>query len=95
MYRESLPENAGMLFIFDEPAYLRFWMKNTLIPLEMIRLDENFNIVDIQEAEPCTTPNQENCPIYTPKSKAQYVLEINQGLMKKSTLQEVVCELQK
>ncbi len=78
MYRKHLTDDAGMLFIFDSTDYHTFRMKNTLIPLDMIRLDRELKIVDIQSAFPCETPNQENCPIYKPTQKSQYVLEINQ-----------------
>ena len=77
MYRESLAENQWMLFLYDQEESYSFWMKNTLIPLDMIRLNANLEIVDIQQADPCT---QEDCPSFTPRQKAQYVLEINQGI---------------
>lgn len=44
-----------MLFIFDKQDRYTFWMKNTLIPLDMIRIDQDKKIVDIQSAKPCTT----------------------------------------
>ena len=79
MYRESLPDNDWMLFVFEESWIHSFWMKNTLIPLAWIRLDSDLKIVDIIHMDPCKT---EECEIYTPKSESQYVLEINQWLIK-------------
>ena len=83
MYRESLDEDKGMLFIFPDEWTHSFWMKNTLIPLDMIRINtisgEN-RVVDIQTAEPCNTPE---CEIYTPAWNSQFVLEINAWLAEK------------
>lgn len=84
MNRTSLPNNKGMLFIYQEPGIYSFWMKNTLIPLDMIWLDENFNIIYIKKnAQPCLT-NQ--CPSYGPQEKAKYVLELNAGEVEKINL---------
>jgi uncharacterized membrane protein (UPF0127 family) len=74
MFKEFLPENNGMLFIFDDDGTKGFWMRNTLIPLDMIFIDANLNIADIHQAEPCAS---DVCPVYN--SKAKYVLEVNQG----------------
>lgn len=75
---EDLPEDEGMLFVYNEPGYKSFWMKNTLIPLDMIFIDENNRIVDIFcNAEPCTT---EVCKKYHSVKLTKYVLEINGGL---------------
>jgi uncharacterized membrane protein (UPF0127 family) len=81
MFRETLPENAGMLFIFETEQTHSFRMKNTLIPLDMLRLDTNLQIVDIQTAAPCKT---DSCPSYIPAASAKYVLELNQEASKKS-----------
>lgn len=80
MYRESLEKNRGMLFIFDKEANYSFWMKDTLISLDIIWINQNNEVVFIQEnAEPC---REENCPNIDPKKEAKYVLEINGGLAK-------------
>jgi uncharacterized membrane protein (UPF0127 family) len=76
MYRESLEEKSGMLFINENAAMLSFWMKNTYIPLDIIFIDENREIINIEKADPC---KQEKCPLYKSKGEAKYVLEINQG----------------
>lgn len=81
MFREKLPEKDGMLFLFETEKPLTFWMKNTLIPLDIIFINENLEIVDIAtNFPPCET---ENCVIYQSNKPAQYALEINGGLTEK------------
>jgi len=76
-YRESLEMNKGMLFVFGEPSQVKFWMKNTLIPLDIIWLDQRKRIVYIQKnTPPCL---QEICPTYGPDENCRYVLEANAG----------------
>jgi uncharacterized membrane protein (UPF0127 family) len=65
-----------MLFIFDVEQIHSFWMKNTHIPLDILRINSSLQIVDIQAAQPCES---DPCPSYIPSAPAQYVLEINQG----------------
>ena len=77
MYRTSMPENHGMLFVFDHPAVLRFWMKNTLIPLSVAFIDSKGRIVDIQSMEPRTET------VHSSKKPAQYALEMNQGFFRR------------
>lgn len=74
MFREELWSNSGMLFVFETDDYHSFWMKNTLIPLDMIWIDREWEVVDIQTAEPCI---EDPCISYVPQQSAQYVLEIN------------------
>ena len=78
MYRQHLDADAGMLFINDAPSPLVFWMKNTLIPLDMIFIGSDRRIVGIVEnAEPQTeTPRRV-------EGVSQYVLEIGGGLSAK------------
>ncbi len=76
MFREKLDADQGMIFLFENSAQHSFWMKNTLLDLDIIWLDENWEIVDIKTVPPCRT---ENCPSYISTQKAQYVLEVGAG----------------
>ena len=80
MHREVLEENRGMLFIFEREDKHSFWMKNTLIPLDMVFIDDDYYIVDVLSADPC---DMDPCPHYIPKAKAKYVLEVNQNRFEK------------
>ena len=77
MFRPSLPENRGMLFLFDQPRLPAFWMKNMLIPLDLVFLDGAGTVVDvIADVQPCAA---EPCPNYPPSNPALAVLEIIAG----------------
>ena len=76
MGRESLPEDAGMMFVYFEPTTSGFWMKDTLIPLSIAFIDENQTITEIIDMEPCT---KDPCPTYSPKSEYTAALEVNMG----------------
>ncbi len=77
MYRTSLEPNRGMLFPFDPPRPASFWMKNTLIPLDMIFL-RNGEVKAIEtDVPPCTTTP---CPSYGPdKIEIDQVIELRAG----------------
>ena len=75
MYREQLKQNEGMLFIYPEKQIIKMWMKNTLIPLDMIFIDENGKIIEIFKM---TIP-KDLTPI-GPEVNLKGVLEINGGL---------------
>jgi uncharacterized membrane protein (UPF0127 family) len=69
----SLPDSAGMLFMFGREQSLSFWMKDTLIPLSMAYIAADGRIVDIQDMEPL---DETSHPSAEP---AKYALEVNQG----------------
>ena len=79
MNRTSLEENNGMLFVWEDESPRSFWMKNTLIPLDMIFISANGTIVDITTMQPCKTLF---CESYKSKP-AKYVLEVNAGFVEK------------
>ena len=80
MYRENLPPLSGMLFVFDAPAPHHFWMKNTMIPLDMIWMDQAGKVIFVSaDTPPCKA---DPCPTYGPDSPAKQVLEIAGGKAK-------------
>jgi hypothetical protein len=75
MFRKSLDENQGLLFIFSQAGDYPFWMKNTLIPLDIIWLNSQKEVVFIQsDAPPCL---KDPCPVFSAGQPSLYVLEIN------------------
>ncbi|HEY0156107.1 MAG TPA: DUF192 domain-containing protein [Thermoanaerobaculia bacterium] len=78
MFRDRLRPNAGMLFMFAEDDEHAFWMKNTLIPLDMIWIDANQKVVAVKyNVPPCKV---EDCPSYPPGVLSRYVLEVAGGV---------------
>jgi|SRR5690606_35684515 len=76
MYRSSMKNNQGMLFVFDDVTERSFYMKNTQIPLDIIYIDEHKSIVSFQKnAKPF---DESSLPSNAP---AKYVLEVNAGLV--------------
>ena len=74
-WRETLPEDRGMLFVFGKERELSFTMADTVIPLSIAFIDSNGRIVDIQDMEPL----DDDPPSYVSAEPAQYALEVNQG----------------
>ena len=80
MGRKSLGENKGMLFVFLEDGPRQFWMKNCLIPLDIIYLDRSGRIVGIRTLPPPDPDQPEAIPTYPfPEPIVRYVIELNGG----------------
>jgi len=78
MHRVVLAKDRGMLFVFPEEGLHRFWMKNTLIELDIIFIAADRRVVSIsRRAQPC---RKDPCELYSPEGNAAYVLEIPGGL---------------
>jgi uncharacterized protein len=85
MFRESLPSRSGMLFLFSDQDVHKFWMKNTMIPLDMIWIDGRGSVLFISsDTPPCKT---DPCPTFGPDSSAVAVLEIAGGMAKKEKVE--------
>ena len=80
MNRESLDNDTGMLFVFDSPLVVSFWMKDTLIPLDIIFINATGYVVNIEEADPEPGINDALLTRYPSNGPVLYVLEINQGI---------------
>lgn len=82
MYRDSLPEDQGMLFVYPEEETLSFYMRNTEIPLDIAFVDQRGYIVDIQQMEPHTEQLHES------RRPAMYALEMNLGWFEANGVEE-------
>ncbi|MBC7916299.1 MAG: DUF192 domain-containing protein [Rhodoferax sp.] len=73
MFRREMPVHEGMLFIFEQPSSLCFWMKNTLLPLTAAFVADDGTIVNLADMKPQTTDS------HCATKPVRYVLEMNQG----------------
>ena len=73
MHRREMPQNEGMLFVFDQPAVQCFWMKNTLLPLTAAFVADDGTVVNLEDMKPKTTDS------HCSTKPVRYVLEMNQG----------------
>lgn len=84
MYRDHLTDDRGMIFLFTQAGEYPFWMKNTLIPLDMIWMDSQHRIVHIaHDVQPCKADPRPN---YPPNAQALSVLELAAGVAAKHHL---------
>lgn len=77
MFRDNMPSDHGMLFLFDDLAPRTFWMKNCRMPLDILYFDEKYKLVSVQQRVPAC--RSEPCPVYPSEGAAKYVLELNAG----------------
>lgn len=77
-YREHLPETKGMLFVFESTKKHTFWMKNMVIPIDIIWM-RNQQIVHIEANVPAPAVGQQELPTYEPDAAANFVLELAAG----------------
>lgn len=85
--KKSLPENSGMLFVFEKPDYYSLWMKEMQFPIDIIFIKENKIVTIYASLKPPKTQD-ESLPIYKPAEPADMVLEINSGLAQKYNLKK-------
>lgn len=85
MYRSHLPKNRGMLFPFSPARVARFWMKNTLIPLDIIFLEDGVIKAIFANVSPCQV---DPCPVYGPSFPINQVIEIPAGRAKELGLSQ-------
>lgn len=82
MFREKMPNNSGMVFVFDAPATQCMWMKNTLLPLSVAFIDAEGRIVNIEDMQPQTLDShcsKKAVPV-------RYALEMNLGWFKQKNI---------
>jgi len=78
MFRASISDNEGMVFLMDRADFHSFWMKNCKVPLDILWMDETWRVVHLeQNLPPCA---KEPCPSYVPMQASRYVLEVRGGL---------------
>jgi uncharacterized membrane protein (UPF0127 family) len=80
MDRDNLPEDEGMIFIYETPQNVSFWMKNTLIPLDIIFIHENGTVLEVAKAHVQPDVPDSELVRYKSPSPVKWVVEINQGL---------------
>lgn len=83
MYRTKMDENQGMIFIFPDEDLRNFWMKNTILPLDIIFVDKNWNVVSIQKY--AIPYNETGLPSEGP---AMYVVEVSSGFSDRHNIKQ-------
>ena len=83
MGKKALKDDEGMLFVFKDAQPLQFWMKDTLIPLQILFFEPDGSFVNAVDMIPCTA---DPCPIYRSAALAQYALEVNPGFREREKI---------
>ena len=86
MNRTLLGDDEGMIFYYEPPREVSFWMKNTLIPLDMVFVNEWFVVVRVSQADPEPGVSDEELTRYPSGEPVRYVIEMNQGLAEENDI---------
>lgn len=82
MFRDHMPENHGMLFVWPREQRVAMWMKNTRIPLSVAFISDDFRILNIADMEP------HSLRAHSSRGPARYALEVNQGWFARNGVKE-------
>lgn len=85
--KNKLDENSGMLFVFDNPDFYSFWMKEMKFPIDIIYINGNKVITVIENAKPPSSSNTDLI-LYKPDEKSDKVLELNAGASQKYNIKK-------
>lgn len=90
MFRQSMPEDAGMVFIFHPPRAVRFWMFHCFMSLDMIFIRDGKVAKIAENVPPCRSPKPEGCPLYPEDGEiaVSEVVEVNAGYCKRHGIKE-------
>ena len=91
MFRTSMPEDQGMVFLFHPPRPVNFWMYHTLIPLDMLFVRDGKIVKIFENVPPCRSEDPRECPLYPPAGKetaVSEVIELNGGYSKRHEVKE-------
>ena len=88
MNRTELGKHEGMLFVYPEEGDRSFWMKNTLISLDMIFLDSEKEVINVETAFPEPNTSDEDLTRYRSERPVKYVVEVNAGFAENYSISE-------
>jgi len=83
MGMQNINEDEGMLFLYETPGAYAFWMKNMLMPLDVVFVSKDMKIVSIQHMDPCVMGP---CSIYSPPSDILYAVEVKSGFAERNNI---------
>ena len=90
MFRTSMPEDQGMVFLFHPAQPVNFWMCHTLIPLDMLFVEKGKIVKIFHDVPPCKSPNCTDCPTYPAGEgkRVTEVIEVNGGYAARHNIKE-------